>query len=177
MIENRDSNFDVNSPFDIYMQRVRAGKDESIGIVLFKPGCPSVEKSIFSSYCKKNSISILLQKSEVLSHAEVAGLYPRTFSFSKDDLCTGIEWKHRTMSYFTSAPSDCLFLEGARVQRKLQNFKYRLRKKYNKISSPTEGMSEEDIIERVIKNHIHVVDGNELQYSLWLLFGYKQDDR
>ncbi|GEM_PF-6811530 len=157
-------------PINFYMKRLGEGNLSRVGTVLFKPECPPVEISNFIDYCKKNKIFILSQRNVLLSRATIIALYPKIFSFSKDDIDVSISWKYKVILYLNSAPSICFFLDGDKIQQKLRHYKYLLRKKYSKISRPDKDMSEKDIFEYVIKNHIHVVDRRELQNSIWLLF-------
>ncbi len=152
------------------MKKVNECKLNTLGVILFKPLCPAIEIVNFVKYCKEHNLSILFKKSRSLSSSMVIALYPKIFSFNKDDITHGILWKHKVISYHISSKSTYFLVDGKEVWAKLKSYKQYIRKKYKKISYPPKGMSEKDVVNRVIKNHIHVVDKSELQNSLWLLF-------
>ncbi len=153
-----------------HLEIKRTQSKDVLGIILFKPEWTQDEIGNFKEYCAKNGVNILEERNMVLSRNTIIALYKNMFSFSTDDLQFGIEWKAKTIEYLTSGTSVCLLVKGECVDKKLSKYKYALRNRHGKITHPKASLSVEDFKEKVIKNLVHVVDIDELQNALWLLF-------
>lgn len=143
---------------------------EELGIVIFKPQYIESETEKFKKFCDLNEMKILEKKMEILSKNTIIALYKNIFLYSNDDLTFGIDWKVETIKYLNSDPSMLFLIVGDDVCRKLSEYKYGLRDRYGKITHPKVMLSREEFIEKVIKNMVHVVDEEEIQNGLWLLF-------
>lgn len=148
----------------------RTQSEEVLGIILFKPEWSPNDVESFNEYCSKNDINILEKRNIILSKDVVIALYKNIFSFSTDDLRFGITWKTETIEYLTSGQSICFLVQGKCANEKLSKYKYTLRDKCGKITHPKNLMNQEDFKEKVIKNLVHVVDDDEIQNALWLIF-------
>lgn len=153
-----------------YFKEINRKNCYNLGIIIFKPECPPAEISAFKEYCKRKKLTILLKRRLVLSKEAVIALYPKIFSFSKDDLRYGLKWKEQTIQYLTSGSSVCLVIKGSEAGKCLSKYKYSLRKRYGKITHPKSIMPSNEFFSRVVKNYVHVIDKSELQNCIWLLF-------
>ena len=144
--------------------------DNNLGIILFKPGYKEREIERFKKFCIKQKIVFLEEKDVVLTREAVIALYPKIFSFSQGDMLYDVTWKRDTLAYLTGGQSRCVLAEGESVNEKLHHYKCKLREKYEKLTHPKIKLSQEDFLERVIKNLVHVIDPEELQNGIWLLF-------
>jgi hypothetical protein len=153
-----------------HLKEKNANNNGALCIIIFKPGYLNSEIKNFKKFCKINELKIIKEKNITFSREMVIALYPKIFSFSKDDLRFGVLWKEQTIKYLTSDFSKCFIIEGNSVTTKLSKYKYLLRKKYGKITHPTFIMSSKEFYKKVVKNIVHVVDNSELQNQLWLLF-------
>lgn len=160
----------MKSFISYHLDGMRKNSSDGLGIIIFKPEYLKCEIKEFEKHCDQNNIRILKKKMIRLSRKTVIALYKNIFSFSKDDLLFGIQWKKETIKYLTSGQSICFLVSGKTIDKKLLNYKNDLRNRYGKITHPKNVLSMREFKEKVIKNLIHVVDSDELQYGLWLLF-------
>lgn len=164
------NNFMTLSALQAHLDIEDMAGNETLGLIVFKPGYLESEVSEFKRHCDQNGLSIINNKELVFSREAVIALYPQIFSFSREDLEFGVNWKQRTIDYLISGPSLCFLVRGEFASDKLSKYKYGLREKYKKITHPKNKLSEADFLERVIKNLVHVVDQQELQNCIWLIF-------
>ncbi len=153
-----------------HLEIKRQNFHDELGIIIFKPQFVDVEIEQFRKYCELNKITILKEKTDTLSKEAIIALYKNIFSYSNNDLEFGVNWKAETINYLNSGPSVCILVTGSGVNRKLSNYKYELRSRYGKITNPKTTLSDEDFKNKVIKNMVHVIDDEELQNGLWILF-------
>lgn len=149
----------------------RSNSDLGLAILVFKPGYSIELVTQLKAYSSGKNITILREKEVLLSRDAVIALYPKIFTYSREDLDFGLSWKKQTIDYLTSATSKCFLLEGEGIYAKLSEYKYDLREKHGKITHPKTTLSKEDFLEKVVENLVHVIDRHELQNGLWVLFG------
>jgi hypothetical protein len=142
----------------------------NLDIIIFKPGYSEQLINSFRVYCFEQKLKIIENREVTLSRETIIALYPKIFSFNKDDLIFGVGWKIDTIAYLTSGISSCFLIEGDNINQKLNSFKYKIREENGKLTHPKVKLSKEEFLEKVINNIIHVVDLEELQTGLWLLF-------
>lgn len=150
-----------------HLEEKRQEKAAALGVLLFKPDCPAVEYSDFEEYCRTENLTILQTQSHQLNRGDVIALYPKIYCDLPNDLVYGVAWKERMLDHLTSGPTRSLFLKGENVQERLMRYKRTLRDRHGKNLIPN--MSEQDFLERVIKNLVHVVEDDEVQTALWIL--------
>lgn len=166
---NTRNNFMKSDYISLSIDRQRSGGND-LGIILFKPGYEEQEIERFKKFCIKEKIVFFEEKGVVLTREAVVALYPKIFSFSQDDILYGATWKRDTLAYLTGGQSRCILVEGKNVNEKLHDYKCKMRERYGKLTHPKIKLSQEDFLERVIKNLVHVIDPEELQNGIWLLF-------
>ena len=154
---------------DRYLSWMEKVPSRQLGIIIFKPGYSAKMIASFHEFCKKNGLAIAGQTKKKLSRGDVVALYPKIFSFSRQDLTYGVAWKKKTIEYPTSGPSLFLFAEGKNASGKVARFKAFLRNDHGKISHPEKKMSDKEFFDKVVKNIVHGVDEREVHNALWLL--------
>lgn len=159
-----------SSALQLHLNHQKINGTEKLVVVIFKPDYLENEVIEFQKYCVKTGLSIIKSKRIVFRREIAIALYPKIFSFSKEDLNFGIKWKQKTIDYLISNPSLCFLIRGKFADLKLFEYKHELRKRYGKITHPRRKLSEKKFFENVIKNLIHVVDQEELQNCIWLIF-------
>jgi hypothetical protein len=63
-----------------------------------------------------------------------------------------------------------IFYKRNQAYSLLKQYKLNIRSKYNKITKPSQKISNKIFIEKVVKNLIHVTDPDELVPTTWSLF-------
>lgn len=140
------------------------------GVVMFKPGFSESDCGEFRNFCEQNQLTIIKQIDGVrLSTESTLALYPKIFSSQPNDLVYGLYWKQQVIDYLISDEVRFYIVEGENCQTLLNNFKHNIRDKYGKIKYPEQALSDQDFLEIVVKNIVHVVDEHEIQNALWLL--------
>lgn len=163
----------MNTKTDFLLEHLNLKKESAsteFAVLILKPDCVQDEVAQLKSFAFQNNLELLSEKKLELSQSEVIALYPESFSYSKNDLEFGIQWKEETLKYMTSGESSCYLFKGDDAISKLVQFKYSLREKYGKLTRPDIPLSSEEFNEKVIKNLVHVADSDETQSALWILF-------
>lgn len=141
-----------------------------VSIVILKPDFPNIEKSIFLDYCTSNNLSILSAKKITLKKDHIFSIYYDLFKKSDQDKIFGVSWKNQVINYLTNGKSEIYFIKGNQAYSLLKQYKLNIRSKYNKITKPSQKISNKVFIEKVVKNLIHVTDPEELTPTAWSLF-------
>ena len=97
-------------------------------------------------------------------------VYYDLFKKSDKDKIFGVSWKNQVINYLTSGKSEIYLIKGDRAYSLLKQYKLNIRSKYNKITKPSQKISNKIFTEKVIKNLIHVTDPEELIPTAWSLF-------
>ncbi len=149
--------------------------NNATGIIIFKPGYSKPQIKDFLDFCVREDLNILDGHTVILSKETSIALYPKIFSFSKDDLKFGVGWKKEIIAHLTSGQSSYFLVRGSDAIKKLTDYKYKLREKHGKITDPRYTMSKKKFVDKVVKNLVHVIDEEELQNALWLLFSNEKN--
>lgn len=153
-----------------YRQDPSINADAEIAIIILKPGFTLKQNKEVLSFINLSGLKLLYETDFQFDAMSTLALYNDIFRFNDKDIVFGYQWKDQKLIYMLSGPSYVYIVQGRRAQALAESFKYKLRNSYGKLSVPDKQLSSVEFNELAIKNIIHVVDTNETEIALRLLF-------
>ncbi len=119
-----------------------------VSVLILKPDFPISEKDNFLSYCMSNNLKILSNRRIILKKDQIFSVYYDLFKKSDQDKEFGVSWKNQVINYLTSGKSEIYFIKGNQAYSLLKQYKLNIRSKYNKITKPSQKISNKIFIEK-----------------------------